>query len=317
MSTKPPLSISNSEAASRLFAVGAFCVGLVIFLLVVFVSLPLAELNENRYIAAAFDKRAHLKKLRQDESAQEYLVFGGSMVAFSVSAADIEKNLGTPVYNLGLQASLGLEPLKLYAPFLSPKKHKLVVVVDPLVIGVHADLTLPQCDLVFLEKQLRALALAPKCLPVVLWRQVQDIRYHLRPVDVKGSVYQRSNFNTKGDQVGHLGLPLSAARRPAPALSIAPSVVTSFIEEVASLSSGLEIVVVPPPASDSYCLKNRAQLTDLVARVHAALSTDQTSVPELICIEDALEYDGAWHYGEKGRAQYSQYLTEILATQSE
>lgn len=313
MSTKPPLSISNSDAASRLCVIAAVSIGLVILLLAVFIFLPLAEVNQNRYIAAAFDKRDHLGQRRPDGDAKEYLVFGGSMVAFSVSAADMENGLGRPVYNLGLQASLGVEPLRLYAPLLSPDRHKLVVVVDPLVIGVHADLTLTQCDLVFLEKQLSALALAPKCLPVVLWRQVQDIRYHLRPVDANGSVYLRSNFNAHGDQVGHLGRPLIAGRRAAPTLGLAPSLVTSFIKEVKSLSNGLEVVVVPPPASVSYCLRNRKPLTDLVAQVHTALSTDVSDIPDLICIEDALEYDGAWHYGEQGRAQYTQYLTDILA----
>lgn len=317
MSTKPPLSISNSDAASRLWTIAGFCIGLIILSLGIFVWLPLSGVNQNRYIAAAFDKRDHLEKHRMDQNTQEYLVFGGSMVAFSMSASDMENDLGKPVYNLGLQASLGLEPLKLYAPFLSAERHKLVVVVDPLVIDVHADLTLPQCDLVFLEKRLSALIASPKCLPVVFWRQAQDIRYHLRPVDANGSVYQRSNFNAHGDQVGHLGRPLISGTRPAPTLSIAPSVVASFIKELKALSGGLEVVVVPPPASFSYCRKNRQQLTDLIAQIQSAFNTDLTDMPELICIEDALEYDGAWHYGEQGRAQYSRYLTDIIAARQE
>jgi hypothetical protein len=61
----------------------------------------------DHYMAALFDKH----ELLEDQSRPRIIVIGGSSVAFGLASPELAKRFDRPVVNLGLHASLGLEPL--------------------------------------------------------------------------------------------------------------------------------------------------------------------------------------------------------------
>lgn len=309
MPTEPHSSISNSEARLRLaVSLATLCVAVVVGL-VLFVWVPLSSTMAGSYLAAAFDKQSALAA-RNDKPS--ILIYGGSSVAFSVSAEDIADDLDVPAVNLGLQASLGLAPLGLYAPQFRPPDDVLVLIVSPTIVGSVGQVSRAQCDLVFLQKSLAAALRTPSCLPMVLWRQIHDIRNLIAPRDGGASVYQRQYFNGSGDMVGHLDRPAQPLLPIFTMDEIDPARVETYIRQIEALTPGMERIVLPPPAAKGYCAANGEALDALVAQVHAELDTSGHPTAPLFCIDDTLFFDAFWHLGAQGRRQYTAYILDAL-----
>lgn len=306
-----PLSISHSEARYRLWLIAVIGASLVIVGLVAFHILPLSDQNKNRYISAAFDKQTYVQNLPSTVDQKPILVFGSSTVAFSLSAQQLSAQMQRPVYNLGLQAGLGLSSLALFADSLSPTRDIFVLIPDPAALRATGGVNLPKCDLVFLQKSLPQLLRDPTCLPIIIWRQALDIRYHVRPVETGDSVYLRENFNQWGDMVGHLERQATTLGAQA-AIDTSDDDLARYSSGVSAITSGLTRIVLPPPAAKSFCNRHYDQLRTMLDKLHTDLDTTGYQPAPIICIDDAFHFDGAWHLSKAGRTIYSNYVVEQL-----
>jgi hypothetical protein len=313
-----PSSTSSSEspAARRarrgLLALAGAIVAIVAAGISAWQVMPLSPVSTQRYLAAVEDHLAMLEASRGEEG--RIVLVGGSGTAFSVSAERLTQELGRPVYNGGIQASIGVRNLiDLYLPHLDPERDLIVLLVEPDLLTEDERYSLTWCDVLYLTKDLAGLAMRPRCLPNILDRTRQEVQHHASGTRITDPVYRRSAFNARGDVTAHLALD-----RPAPDLSgyEFPPLDAGEVERFSAyvreelLGRGFDVLYVPAAIPEGACERSQ----DRVVALHRALGELTTGGPVMrdiaaemgaFCLAPDLFFDGAGHLDAEGRALHT------------
>ncbi|QUL37342.1 hypothetical protein [Erythrobacter sp. JK5] len=307
-------SSSDGSAAKRaLFALaGAFAL-LNAAALVLWQAIPLTPVSTGRYLAAVDDHLAMLERSKGQEG--RVILIGGSGAAFSISAEALGEELGRPVFNGGIQAGIGFRNLMdLYAPHLDPENDLIVLLPELELLAEDARYSATWCDVVYLRKDLKRLIGQPRCLPNVIHRTYEEVRYHLTGNTSVDAVYRRSGFNAVGDLTSHL-----AIDRPPPDFGeyrlpdITPQELDRFETYVKDelIGRGFDVLYVPAAMPEPAC---RWREVDAIAAQLSALSTVDAAPPELarFCLPAELFFDGAGHLNREGRVIQTANVRSVL-----
>ena len=309
-------SSRNQRARRSLLALAAVFVALNAAWLVVWQVIPFTPVSESRYLAAVSDKIAMLRARKGERG--RVVVVGGSGAAFSISAQDLGRDLGRPVFNGGIQASIGLRNLiDLYAPVLDPQRDLVVLVPELELLAQDERYTQSWCDVIYLRRALGDLARRPRCLPQIVDRSWQEMRFHLTGERVEDSVYRRSGFNVVGDLTSHLSID-----QPAPDLShytlpdVTEQKLAQFEDYVRKklIARGFAVLFVPAAMPASACARAPEKQQALIDRL-SRLSTVDAPRYRLddFCLPAAMFFDGAAHLGRSGRARQTANVRAALA----
>jgi hypothetical protein len=274
--------------------------------------IPLSPVSKERYLAAVED---HLTMFERSKGEKGRIVLiGGSGTAFSVSAERLSEELGRPVYNGGIQASIGVRNLiDLYLPHLDPEHDLIVLLPEPDLIADDRRYSTTWCDVLYLRKDLAGLAARPRCLPNILDRTWAEAGHHLDGSRITDPVYRRSAFNTVGDVTAHLGLD-----RPSPDLSNYrfPEFAGGEIERFAAYvreeltGRGFAVLYVPAAIPRNACERSPAEVEAFVTAMDdlttgGGVISDFATEMASFCLASDLFFDGAGHLDEDGRALHT------------
>ncbi len=302
-----PSSTSSSEdrrAARRLGALAAAFLAINAFILAVWQLVPFTSISEERYLATIED---HLLMLERSKGQPgRVVVLGGSDVAFSISAETLASGLDRPVYNGGIQASMGFRNLMdLYLPHLDPERDLIVLSVEPYLLIGDSRHSQSWCDVIYLRRDLAGLLARPRCVPQIVDRTFSEVRYHVQTPPAVDPVYRRSGFNAVGDQTAHLQL-----EWPPPDLTghsyagLTDTMVTRFERYVGRelRDRGFAIAYMPSFMPERTCKAERQRLEALVERL-SRLSTRPAPHYSLeqSCLPEEMFLDGAGHLNARGR----------------
>ena len=234
------------------------------------------------------------------------ILIGGSGVAFSISAEELTRDLGRPVYNGGIQATIGYRNLiDLYAPYLDPDNDTIVLVPEPELIAGDARYSQTWCDVIYLRKAVGDLVRQPRCLPNIVHRTYQEVRHHMTGAQDVDPIYRRSGFNARGDMTAHLAVERPTVDfRTYSVPELDEAAVSRFEDTVgrAFTERGLAVLYVPSAVPQKACDTEPERLRALIDRL-AQLST--VEVPtydfETYCFAHDLFFDGAGHLNRRGR----------------
>lgn len=314
-----PSSISSSDGAlarTRLIAILCAVTGMIALGLGAWQAIALSPISSNRYLAVASDKVSMLAATKGE--ARRIVLIGGSGAAFSISAQSLTQELDRPVYNGGLQAGVGLRNLvDLYAPYLDPDNDLVVLLPEPEMLESDARYSQTWCDLVFLTKDLSALAARPRCTPFILWRTWQEAGHHMSGTTSVDPVYRRSGFNARGDLTAHLGV-----KSPTPDFSaydhpqITPERLQAVIDHArATLARrGVEVLYVPAAMPKAGCIQSPERVAAMVDQL-STLTTSRAEAPKMdqFCLAPPLFFDGAGHLNERGRVIQTENVRRAIA----
>lgn len=309
-------SSDTSRAKRALIALIAVFVLLNAGALAVWQAMPFSPVSEGRYLAAVDDHLSMLAASKGEEG--RVILLGGSGVAFSISAETLGEELGRPVYNGGIQASIGIRNLiDLYAPHLDPQNDLIVLVPELELIADDARYTATWCDVVFLRKDFGALAARPRCVPHILHRSYQEVRHHMTGNTASDPVYRRSGFNAVGDLTSHL------SRNPGePDFSgytfpdVTEAKLAQFEDYIRGtlIERGFEVLYVPPAAPETACQIAPKRMQSMIDRL-AKLSTGNP--PEYgsndYCLPPEMFFDLAGHLNREGREGQTERVRRALA----
>ncbi|MEM6474685.1 MAG: hypothetical protein AAF687_00815 [Pseudomonadota bacterium] len=310
-------SSTAARAAKRaLIALAAVFVALNAIALGIWQALPLSKVSEGRYLAAVED---HLAMLRDSKGEKgRVILLGGSGVAFSISAESLSEQLDRPVYNGGIQASIGIRNLiDLYEPHLDPENDLIVLVPELELIASDARYSATWCDVVFLRKDWSNLTGRPRCVPHILHRTYQDIRHHISNTNATDPVYRRSGFNAVGDLTSHLGIesaPTDFGDYTMP--DVTDAKLNSFKAYVQTnlIDKGFDVLYVPAAMPVAACEANRERISRIAASL-GKLSYFEGAADEIdrFCLEHHLFFDGAGHLNREGRVIQTENVRNALA----
>ena len=234
------------------------------------------RLGADHYLAAFRDKAGRLATL----SSPRVLLVGGSSLAFGVNSRAIERSLGRPVVNLGLNAGLGLD-------FILRQAEDAMGPGDLVVLAPEYALLASQqtADARVLLQQVTvapaaARFVSPRELPKLLDSGLSLVSARLHALTAlarfgpPNGIYQRSGFDERGDVVAHHGLASQNGRGAHGGGVPSAAQLSRACERLAALAararkSGARVVLapVPIPADDRYAEAGRiAELWSAVAR---------------------------------------------------
>ena len=279
-------------------------------------AMPLSKVSEERYLAAVDD---HLAMLRDSKGEKgRIILLGGSGVAFSISAQELSQQLNRPVYNGGIQASIGIRNLiDLYEPHLDPENDLVVLVPELELIASDARYSATWCDVLFLRKDWRNLARRPRCVPHILHRTYQDVHHNISGTDASDPVYRRSGFNAVGDLTSHLALDGEAPDFDGVQFPDLPEAkIVQFEEYIdnALIQRGFEVLYVPPASPDVLCRDDPQRMQSLIDRL-SKLSTARAPAYAAgqFCEGPEMFFDLAGHLNANGRKQQTERVRAALA----
>ncbi|MXP10909.1 hypothetical protein [Pseudoblastomonas halimionae] len=272
--------------------------------LVAWQAIPFSQVSEERYLAAAADHIAMLQGSKGQPG--RVVLLGGSGVAFSISAEQLGETLGRPVYNGGIQASIGFRNLTdLYLPHLDPEKDTIVIVPELQLIDLDERYTSTYCDVVFLLKRVDLLANRPRCVPQIIHRTWSEIRYHAQGIEASNPIYRRSGFNEVGDLTSHLTVDHAAPDLRESALTpITKERLARFEAYVRNtlIAQGFDVVVIPAAVPEAICDRDSSHFQKILDRL------DRLNGPRALkpdgrdfCLAETLFFDGAIHLDAGGR----------------
>lgn len=312
------LTLDRAEQSARqqLSALVACIGGFIALALGAWLAMPLSPVSQERYLAAAQDHVAMLADSKGEKG--RIVLLGGSGTAFSISSEDLTRDLGRPVYNGGIQATIGLRNLiDLYRPHLDPQNDTIVLLPEPEMLALDARYSQTWCDVLFLSKDVSGLVQRPRCVPQVMLRTWQDARHHASGARDVDPVYRRSGFNARGDLTSHLGYD-----KPAPDFSeyTLPDASPAQIENIVDYArqqlaaEGFTMIYIPAAMPRRACTASREAL-DAMAKRLERLNTGERSAHELSqsCLPHDLFFDGAGHLNREGRSIWTQRVRAALA----
>jgi len=281
-----------------------------------------ATSGANSYIAGVIDKQAHLHAT----PAPRIIFVGGSNLAMGLDSEFVERSLGKPVVNLGVNAGLGLRfMLNQVKPALHAGDTVVLVPEYEQFYGhLNGGLTLLEVLTIFPEgwryldsPQQYAVVLGE--FPMLVQGMAANIprRWQTRT----GFIATRASYNAWGDITTHLDRPspanigdlflFTSAEKNFDADTLA--VINTFHTE--ANRAGARVLLAYPPLPALQFEQNRAQLE----LVHTRLERD-TRVPLLGAPRDwvypvAYFFDTVYHLNRQGRHVRTTQLIRALAQQ--
>jgi len=293
-----------------------FGVIMVFFYLLAFL-LPAPKTNQNS-LFGNIDKM----KLLTNTTTPKIVLVGGSNVSFGINSERIQAELQKPTINMGLHASVGLKyMLEQVIPFID--SNDIVVVCpefqqygkgfyggDELLMMVH-DVKAPG---------------SPGISPGHYWKIIENLPYYvgakyrmsirnmLNYDDQLKGVYTRSQFNTFGDAVAHLGLPQKNLS-PKP-INVMPQ--ENIIIEINCYAKKINdkgahfMFGFPSICESAYTMSDNLSAFRQELFAPGLIDFDVISELEDYVFEDHLFYDTVYHLNREGREIRTSQLIEDI-----
>lgn len=286
--------------------------------------IALYQVDHSGFLASTHDKRARLAKL----SSPKVILVGGSAVAFGFDSPAIERSVGMPVVNMGLQGSLGLTiKLREVEPFVGPGdvvilsleyQHYAGQILEGLTLwgyieqrpGVLGDLGFRELKVLADSGQLYLRNLATGAARVLVLGQ----GIHAHPP------YTRRSQNAWGDVIAqdtvpHPGLgDLEFHLRP-----FSERKVDAAMEALRELNHHAQdvgatvYIYFPPLPRGRIAPADEARLLDLEQRLASATSIVRLNQVKDATLPEDLFFDTLYHLTRRGQKINSQRLITALS----
>lgn len=275
--------------------------------------------NPGAYQAAKTDKLA----LLANTPSPKVVLVGGSNLAFSIDSEMISREFGTPVVNMGLAKSVGLNYiLEECKPFIGAGD---VVILSPEYElfydlfygsdGLIVELQYNPAGFGHLRSLGEWMTVVSKFGPIMQAKFSGFIRKGT--ASLEDSIYQRAGFNEYGDLITHLDAPQAYEEHPlfpddAPFRDASIDLINEFNSYV--LQKGARVLFTWPPLVEEEFEKHRDKIWMLDQRLRKDLAVPVISKPEdfIFSMEDM--YDTAYHLRRQARRIRTQTLLDDLET---
>jgi len=255
------------------------------------------------------------------------IVVGGSNVAWGIDSELLEKNLGMPVINNGVDAHLGIAPVVELKEYIRPGDIIIISLEyynftsDADFYGVPQNLAdwveISPPRIQYLQDPLRKV---PTIFLMMLQRKINrqlNLYLYGSDLDEVRGIYSASNFNAHGDFIGHLEDKVqSQVGEDFRGYSVNQlDTAYIFLEQFNqfALSKGAVIYYEAQPNRQTNC-----ELTGMkyLRKFYNTLK-NRTTIPLLtnlkeLCLPDDYFYDTPYHLNEKGRRIRTERLIDNL-----
>ena len=305
------------------FLIGLFL--LVILTHLVLILTAVRYSNRSSYLASDVDKHVALEKT----GPPRLILVGGSNLAFGIDSPAIEKEIGIPVINMGLNAGLGLRYM---LNEVKPYVHQgdIVVIVPEyqfFYIGrlLNGDSTL--MDLLTVFPQGLKYIDWPKQLPLFLKNYPEYIRNQVQTIfytflnKSHDPIYYRAGFNKNGDMVSHLDQPSKEVHVILKDRFLLPQIFQVNAESLdilnrfyySSRTRGAKVFLIFPDIPDVYYQQEEPRLAILFSQLKNNLKIPLLSSPAENVLPVEYFFDSLYHLNSKGRSLRTKKITEILS----
>lgn len=297
----------------------------VILLLVMIIvstgAITLLPHNSNHYMAATKDKYT----LLQTTKSPRIILVGGSNVAFSIDSQKIEQRFNVPTINIGLHAGLGLE-------FMLKEMQESATSGDIIIVSPEYTIQLDGQT----EMLANAHRYCAECISAIdavdratiAKRNLQlvenDIIWYLgipRWGLDGNSIYNRKNFNQRGDFIGHLNQPNNAkidgllqAVEPQDLMAKA-LLLHSFYQ--ACKERNAQVFLMFPGVPASFYAINQKEINNTYEAFQNNSKMPILGTPQDFIFDDSYFYDTVYHMNADGRSARTERIIEILSTRLE
>jgi hypothetical protein len=266
----------------------------------------------------------HKLELLKTVPSPKVVVFGGSNVAFGIDSELMEKRLGIPVINDGLNAGLSLLPLKELKRYIN--RDDIVIISIEYVIFTFYSRGNPQEISDWIEyapERIRYLPnpilQAPSVYGIMLQRKInRQVNYYLynKTLEPLRGIYTGYDFNANGDFIGHLSMVDKSPEIPPEPYPVNPSgTINSSLFEFNqfAVSRGAKVFFESQPNRQTNCeatpeRKIKAFYRNLQKETGIFVLTDM----EQLCLPDKYFFDTAYHLNASGRKIRTQRLIKNL-----
>ncbi len=266
-------------------------------------------------------------ELLKQTPAPRIIVVGGSNIAWGIDSGLIEKELGLPAINDGLDLHLGITPLLELKAYIQPGDIIVISLEYYNFASPDEFFGIPQYQADWIEfsparvvhlqnPYQNALPMLAMVLQRKINREVNAILYNNDLSEFRG-IYNGQNFNKYGDFIGHIkennapGMNADYGGFPVNQLDEA----YDFLEEFNKFATqqGAIVFYEAPAARQTNC-----ELTGekYIRKFYNVLQT-RTKIPLLtsikdLCYPDDYFYDTPYHLNEQGREVRTERLIQNL-----
>ncbi len=267
-----------------------------------------------------------LGKVRLLESipSPRIIIFGGSNIALGIDSEMIEKKLGIPVINDGLQVGLGVTPLNEIRKYIRPGD---IIIISLEYYNFTEEMLYGQPEYLsdWIEISPNRIWYLhdpafqiPKIYTIMLQRKInRQVNFYLynRSLEAVRGVYTSAGFNEHGDFVAHLDdntlFEIPASMYPVNTLPAAYEELEDFHQY--ALSKGARVFYEAQAHRQTNC-----DVTGMKAlRKFYVTLKNNTTIPLLtdikqLCLPDDYFYDTPYHLNAIGREVRTERLIENL-----
>lgn len=262
---------------------------------------PFSGYYADNYLWGISNNRKILE--RTASASKRIILFGGSSLAWSVSAKDLSEHLGIDTINLGVHAGIGYKKIfEIYSDLLHPERDILVVSPEYGLIQNNNMLTETYCDWTYLSSEISVNKLL--CSPISVMHVVKDLFYSfLRKTVSIDDDYHKRGFNSFGDYELHHDRPnqkFFAREDMVAAILREDNLIDEYRSYLSSLKKlGFAILYVPTIIPKTACASINADLYNLNMRISKDTpSFYDKSYP--FCANDELFYNTIYHMNLDG-----------------
>jgi hypothetical protein len=265
---------------------------------------------------------------------------GGSNLAYGLDSGMVERALGRPVVNMGMNGYLGVRfMLEEVKPKLAPTDIVVIALEYDSYYksadGTSSDLLAvtkanPQAFSYLSWKQRSGLAEAvPYVAQLKFLRLLREAGHGMQsllrgaeredPLALILSIESLAGFNPYGDLESHLGVKWPGEREDGVNASTTPvdAGVVEALREFARTEGarGVQVMLSYTPADRSYYGKHRASIDALHARLQAASPLVVPSPPSTFVFANDWFFDTVYHLNERGRPVRTKLVIDDIERQ--
>lgn len=289
--------------------------GLFFFILSVFVLtihfIKTKKESSTDYMAAIIDKH----NLLVNTKSPRIILAGGSNLTFGINSQMLEKELKIPVINLSLHAGLGLE-------FILNELKQSILPGDLVFLSI--EYYLPVDGQYGIKKN--AAKYYPEAFNYFSSSPIKDIGLYLdknltsvknfvfNKEPKKSKVYSRSAFNSYGDMIGHLDLPVPKKLKDNRTMQ------NSEYKGISSLNAfcnhakkvNVSVFFLFPNYPYSAYIKNKEAIKRYEKDMETMLNCKILNKPEDMVFADTLFYDTVYHLNKAGRELRTKKMVSLI-----
>jgi len=294
-------------------------------ILVTYIGIWSLPVRSDLVYASLLDKHTLLSTV----AAPRVIFIGGSGIALGLDSELIERELGLPVINMGVNAGFGLHyMLEEVQPYL--QRDDLVVIVPEYE---HFYGRLWEGD----QNLLWALRIQPNTIRQITWQQFLQAlpafplfiqqRIHEFAQRTPDPIYNRAAFNEHGDFVNHLTLPTEEVQpyaivaqettnqRQTNQAAINRTALTQLADfQQYATAQGATVVLLYPAIADTFWHYANNQMT--INQLHDSIAEEQIiqelSLPDEYVLPTSLFFDTVYHLSGEGRLLRSERVAAML-----